>query len=62
MASVTGLPNLPPADEEIAGREQSETEPLLGQPGDVAQVQGVTVFKNLILGGFIPSSAQATLD
>lgn len=43
MASTTGAPERPPND-------VPETEPLLGRPGDAAQVSGGSYGKNLVLG------------
>lgn len=49
MASATGIPDRPYDDAEPDGIEQSETEPLLGRPGDAVQ-DGVSMFRNLVLG------------
>lgn len=43
MASTNGAPERPPND-------VPETEPLLGRPGDAAQVSGGSYGKNLVLG------------
>lgn len=50
MASSTGIPERPPVEDEVTGLERSETEPLLGRPGDAAQVHGTSIAGNLVLG------------
>jgi cytochrome b-561 len=58
MSSATGIPQQSPRAAGQNGLERSETEPLLGRPGDVAQVQGHSFFKNLVLGtGLIAETA-----
>lgn len=51
MASATGIPDRNPAVEDGPG----ESQPLLGQPGDVLQKPDESVFHNLI-SGMYPSS------
>lgn len=50
MASATGIPERPPADDAIIDAGGRETEPLLGRPGDAAQHSGQSFLKNLVLG------------
>ena len=49
MASATGIPEGVSRDSEV-GRQASETEPLLGRPGDAVQPEDKPISKNLILG------------
>ena len=48
MASATGIPDRRVTDEEVV----HETEPLLGRPGGATQEEGVSIFRNLILGEY----------
>jgi hypothetical protein len=51
MASATGIPQRPPADDDVAYEgEDREAEPLLGRRGDATQHEGQSFFKNPILG------------
>ncbi|KAL7798152.1 eukaryotic cytochrome b561 domain-containing protein [Trichoderma ceciliae] len=50
MASSTGIPGRLPNGAEETGLTSRETEPLLGRPGDVAQEEGQSTLKNLVLG------------
>ena len=50
MSSATGVPDTFRPQDEAANTRQSETEPLLGRPGDAAQVDGVPMVRNLVLG------------
>ncbi|KFG84056.1 putative cytochrome b561 [Metarhizium anisopliae] len=47
MASATGLPERPPARESIVA---SETEPLLGKPGDAVLPTGASIMRTFVLG------------
>lgn len=47
MASATGIP-----DNINAARGVGEDEPLLGQRGDAAQMDGESIWKNLGLGQY----------
>lgn len=42
MASATGIPE--------TGRHASETEPLLGRPGDAIQSDDKTIAQNFVIG------------
>jgi hypothetical protein len=42
MASATGIPE--------TGRHASETEPLLGRPGDAVQSEDKTIAQNFVIG------------
>lgn len=46
MASATGIPAHNPEAEDGAG----ESQPLLGQPGDVLQKPDESIFRNLVSG------------
>ncbi|KAI9158541.1 Cytochrome b561 [Paramyrothecium foliicola] len=61
MSSATGVPQSLRAAEQN-GLEQVETEPLLGAPGDAAQIRGGSFLKNLVLGtGLIAETAVVLL-
>ncbi|KID97127.1 Cytochrome b561, eukaryote, partial [Metarhizium majus ARSEF 297] len=47
MASATGLPERPPARESIV---VSETEPLLGKPGDAVLPTGASIMRTFVIG------------
>jgi len=49
MASSTGVPERLPGAQET-GLADRETEPLLGRPGDAAQVEGKSSLNNLVMG------------
>ncbi|KAK5997179.1 hypothetical protein PT974_02532 [Cladobotryum mycophilum] len=50
MASATGIPQRAPDNEEIIGTYSTESEPLLGRPGDASQHEGKSPLSNLVLG------------
>lgn len=50
MASATGVPQHPPHEDDVVRHERSESEPLLGRPGDAAQPERGSILRNLILG------------
>ena len=55
MASATGIPERVSRDSE-AGRQASETEPLLGRPGDAVQSEDKPISQNLVIGEYTNSS------
>lgn len=58
MASATGIPQVPPADDDVAYEgEDREAEPLLGRRGDATQHEGQSFFKNPILGTAVLAQA-----
>jgi hypothetical protein len=48
MASATGIPDN--SEDQLATLEAREDEPLLGQPGDVTQRDGVPINYNPLIG------------
>lgn len=49
MASATGLPGDAPARESL-GHRRSETEPLLGNPGDAILPEGASIMRSFVIG------------
>lgn len=50
MASATGIPQHTPTDDGAGHLDRSESEPLLGRPGDAIQGEQTSILRNLVIG------------